>query len=398
MTKRLSYPAYWAQNGQVADPDLDTTNPSYLPNRYATIGWKAEKPPEEWQNFDTQITDLKIIELLADGIAEWDASVPYKSGAITKEAGILYRTIGGIGTTTNKQPSLNPNIWLKLMDNRTYDQYRDDVALIQKTLADHLKADNPHNIDIVRIGGVTSISFLKDLDDPTDSRTINYHKAQMGNVHSVTPAQAKTLPVAGGKFTGDVTFKKKIIFRDSAGFLQLDNSSARCDLTFAGFSLQIDAVGNAYVRSGGQDKLIITEANFVEQQNKINYMFTSGVPWFKFTLQYSLSDVESIGSWTLQSDEDAEFNAQGWGWNFKGMHVSATNFGFATNTAVTSYFSGSLADGTPFIRIFDTNMAQIINGFAGFLTAVSGPDVQFCKELRIYPRLSSYQKLSLAVV
>lgn len=397
MTKRLSYPAYWAQNGQVADPDLDTTNPSYVPNRYATIGWKAEKPPEEWQNFDTQITDLKIIELLADGIAEWDASVPYKSGAITKEAGILYRTIGGIGTTTNAQPSLNPQVWLKLMDNRTYDEYREDVALIQKTLADHLKADNPHNIDIVRIGGVTSISFLKDLDDPTDSRTIKYHKARMGNVHSVTPAQAKTLPVAGGKFTGDVTFKKKIIFRDSNSFLQLDNSSARCDLFFVGLSLQIDAVGNAYVRSGDVDQLIVTEDTFVATQNKINFLFQPQVPWFKFTFDMSLSDVESIGKWTLTQTEGPNYLAGDGALLFYQQTITSAGFGFNTNTNVTVFFRGFLETGETFVRILDTVMGTIGN-FSNFLQTVSDPKARYCSELRIYPRLTTYQKLSLAVV
>lgn len=30
-TKRLAYPAAWAQNGQAVDPDLDTTHPSQRP-------------------------------------------------------------------------------------------------------------------------------------------------------------------------------------------------------------------------------------------------------------------------------------------------------------------------------------------------------------------------------
>lgn len=397
MTKRLMYPTYWAKDGEAVDPDLDTTAPSFIIDRYKTIGWKAEKPPEEWQNFDTQITDLKIIELLAGGIAEWDDSVSYKSGAITKESGVLYRTVGGIGTTTNKQPSLNPNIWLKLMDNRTYDEYREDVSLIQKTLADHLKADNPHNIDIVRIGGVTSISFLKDLDDPTDSRTIKYHKAQMGNVHSVTPAQAKTLPVAGGKFTGDVTFKKKIIFRDSAGFLQLDNSSARCDLTFAGFSLQVDAVGNAYIRAGNVDQLIVTEDTFVATQNKINFLFQPQVPWFKFTFKFSLSDVESIGKWTLVQTEEPNYLADDGALLFYQQTIASLGFGFNTRTNVTVFFRGFLETGEEFVRVFDTIMG-IVGGFSNFLQTVSAPKARYCSELRIYPRLTAYQKLSLAVV
>ena len=77
MTKRLQYPTYWASGGTATDPDLDTTAPSYEANRYKQNGWHAEKPPEFWQNFLSQITDEKIIARMVDGFQLFDSIFTY---------------------------------------------------------------------------------------------------------------------------------------------------------------------------------------------------------------------------------------------------------------------------------------------------------------------------------
>ena len=91
MTNRLKYPTPWASGGTAKDPDLDTTHPSYIADRYATVGWKSEKPPEEWQNFLSQISDDKIIERIVKGIVEFDSTVTYTEGAVYAKSGKWYK-------------------------------------------------------------------------------------------------------------------------------------------------------------------------------------------------------------------------------------------------------------------------------------------------------------------
>lgn len=397
MTKRFKYDIAWAQGGLATDPDLDTTAPSYIPDRYKTIGWKAEKPPEAWQNFDTQISDLKIINLLQEGIPEWQDDISYPPLSITKEAGIIYRN-NGVGPSTNKRPSTNPTVWLPTMSDSESD-YNDSVGRIQTTLSDHVAADNPHNLDIVRIGGVTKSQFSTPLSDPNDSKTIVYHKNQMGKLHGLTPAQAGTLPTGGGAFAGDVTFLKKLIFRDT-WFLQLNPATAKCELQMgtssSSFGISIDVLGNAYARIAGVEYLIVTEATFVQTQNKVNPLFSIPEPYFAFNLQWNISDVNSRGAWTLDMPVDPVYLVPSGELFFRGVAMTSSNFGFATLTPITIYFAGRNKDGKEYRGVFDTGIAMI-NNFSNFLIQFVSPDTDYVKELKLFPRLTAYQKLQLVV-
>lgn len=398
MTKRLAYPAAWAQNGQAVDPDLDTTHPSYEANRYATKGWHSEKPPEQWQNFLSQISDMKVISLLMDGIQQWDSGVTYQVGALSKVAGVSYIRVSVV--TPVKSPELSGSGWDKLVDPTALGFNNLVQGLIDK-LSAHNATSNPHADDIHNvIGG----GYIKSEVDPkfasaTDPKTIVYHMGQFGQtVHGETVAQIGTLSAAlGGTFSGPVIFEEDAIIQISPSMVvHLNQATALLEMANGTVSLGVAANGVGYVVTTGGMFVVMSEANYAQLNNVQNGRFALPIPIMSMNFFNSMDDVESIGNWILDSVDAPAFNS------FGALSLANPVY-FVKSQQVpnaTWYLMGYSATGTSIFKVVDVPSGVTITGGATamrnlikFVSPSNG--IEFIKALVVYPRLTDYQKSML---
>lgn len=398
MTERLAYPAAWAQNGQAVDPDLDTTHLSYESNRYATKGWHSEKPPEQWQNFLSQISDMKIISLLVDGIQQWDSGVTYQVGALSKVAGVSYIRVSVV--TPVKSPELSGSGWDRLVDPTALGFNNLVQGLIDK-LSAHNAESKPHADDIHNVVGGGYIKSEVDLKfaSATDPKTIVYHMGQAGQtVHGETVAQIGTLSAAlGGTFSGPVIFEEDAIIQISPSMVvHLNQATALLEMANGTVSLGVAANGVGYVVTVGGMFVVMSEANYAQLNNVQNGQFALPIPTMSMNFFNSMSDAESIGNWILDSDDAPAFNSFG--------ALSLVNPVYFVKSRqvpnATWYLMGYSATGTAIFQIVDypagititggtTTMRDLIN----FVSPSNG--IEFIKALVVYPRLTGYQKSML---
>ena len=398
MTQRLAYPAAWAQNGQAVDPDLDTTHLSYEDNRYATKGWHSEKPPEQWQNFLSQISDMKIISLLVDGIQQWDSGVTYQVGALSKVAGVSYIRVSVV--TPVKSPELSGSGWDRLVDPTALGFNNLVQGLIDK-LAAHNAASNPHEDDIHNVIGGGYIKSEVDLKfaSATDPKTIVYHMGQAGQaVHGETVAQIDTLSAAlGGTFSGPVIFEDDAIIQISPSMVvHLNQATALLEMANGTVSLGVAANGVGYVVTVDGMFVVMSEANYAQLNNVQNGQFALPIPTMSMNFFNSMNDVESIGNWILDSVDAPVFNS--FGALSLGNPVTFVKSQVVPNA--TWYLTGYSATGTTIFKVVDvpsevtitggsTTMRNLIN----FVSPSNG--IEFIKALVVYPRLTGYQKSML---
>lgn len=396
MTQRFTYPdGVWASGGVATDPDTDTTHPSYVANRYATIGWKAEKPPNEWDNYLYQITDAKIIWLLQEGIPTYDSGVRYNIGSLTRVGEIVYKNISGLAIV-NTPPATSPTSWQKVLelDGATFTAL---LAALTKKLTDHLAADNPHNDTIEKLGGVQKEYTFKALDDDTDPQTIKYHTKQRGKVHSETPKQLGTLPAATttteNTFTGDVVFSR--IYFDAAkkAYTQLNQATARAEIGLSGTSvLAVDVGGRVYYRTGNVDYLVVTIANFDDIQIQVNNLFALPQPMGMVDVSSGSLSFIGINPVVLTTTSEPVFDAvKGITLAGSGLNANlALNF---TNVPTTAYIVGYNAKGLQ--TEFYNSVQSEYSGLEAFLTNRTVSKFTHLKSITIYPTLSAYQKSTL---
>lgn len=396
MTNRLSLKPQWAQDGVRDDPDLDTTHPIFIANRYEGVGWKEEKPPEEWQNFLSNLTEAQLYYILTNGIPIWDVKTTYLKGAVVCSAagGNIYINVTN-GTLLGKDPATTPASWgiILGLTSSGFDAF---VKEFKDSLTAHMTPPNPHNDTIEKAGGVKQDYVDKGFGDVTDARTIGYHTARTGRVHSETPAQVGTLPTTGGVFTGDVHFLDKIILNVATpGVVDADHTHATTRLSLANYSLHVDATGKGWAAlpDGSPWQLIVSEANFADIQSSLNVKFALPLPEFWFHLEHSMSDVLSIGKWTITSAAEPVFEP-GLGLRFDNNNLTTSSFGYSQATNITALFVGSVGN-VPFSLVIDTGMGNI-GGFSNFLNNLKTGSTNI-KELRIYRRLSALQKTKLVV-
>lgn len=382
MTKRLLYPNVWAEGGTAIDPDLDTTAPSFVANRYANLGWVSEKPPEYWQNFLSQITDLKIQSLIISGIPEKDSSITYGENALYKDSGKVYVVIGGV---PKEVMSVNGT------------EYTSFVGNLNTLYSNHISATNPHN-DTVNT--LVDKSYTKnDVDSffgsPTDPRTIVYHKNLTGAVvHGETPAQVGTLPAsAGGNFTGAVVLQSDAILSASPSkVLHLSGSTAVLELASGGVSIGIDNAGNCYVINSAGTWLIVNESTYSDFQIKWNNRFALPIPILDMRFEFSESDAYSVGNWTISGASDFTFSANG------GIRVdnnSITFTGFNVTIPTTIVVVGRDSNGAVVSAVKDWSTA-IFNSMSSLLTNSGLTSAVYIERITCYPGyLTSYQKSML---
>ena len=398
MTKRLAYPAAWAQNGQAVDPDLDTTHLSYEANRYATKGWHSEKPPEQWQNFLSQISDMKIISLLVDGIQQWDSGVTYQVGALSKVAGVSYIRVSVV--TPVKSPELSGSGWDKLVDPTALGFNNLVQGLIDK-LSAHNAASNPHADDIHNVVGGGYIKSEVDLKfaSATDPKTIAYHMGQAGQtIHGETVTQIGTLSAAlGGTFSGPVIFEEDAIIQISPSMVvQLNQATALLEMANGTVSLGVAANGVGYVVTTGGMFVVMSEANYAQLNNVQNGRFALPIPIMSMNFFNSMNDIDSIGNWILDSVDAPAFNSFG----ALSLANPVTFVKSRTVRDVTWYLMGYSATGTSIFKVVDVPSGVTITGDAtamrnliNFVSPSNG--IEFIKALVAYPRLTDYQKSML---
>ena len=381
MTNRLKYPTPWASGGIATDPDLDTTHPSYVANRYKDVGWKAEKPPEEWQNFLSQISDDKIIERIVKGIVEFDSTVTYPEGAVYAKSGKWYKIEGGVE---------------KEILSISFPEYNNLINTLNALITNHLSADNPHNDTI---GGLIGGGYEKPAVDAafgsaTDPRTIVYHKAIRDvTAHGETPTQLGTLPTSGGKFTGKIGFLGKLL--NGSGYFRFNGATGRTELTVGSSTISIDATGSSfYLQAGHPDSLIMTESNYPDMNIRSGFAFALPVPLMSMHLQDDINDLEGIGKWTLDTTNAPSF-ATGRGLTIAGNNTAATNVINTTGAATVVAITYAGATKTVSVVDYGSGMNWANTSLADICTILGLTGVTEFNSLTIYPTLSIYQKSML---
>lgn len=381
MTSRLKFQFPWAQDGEVADPDLDTTNPSYIADRYANLGWEAEKPPNEWQNFLTQISDLKIMSLLFSGVAEFDSSVTYQTGAVSVLNGVVQIKVA--------------SGWEQILDMKTVD-YLNDVAALKLIYDNHMAATNPHQDTVETL---TDKSRTKEYLDtafgsPTDPQTIVYHKLQQGRVHQETPEQVGTLPISGGTFTGPVSFLAGMKFTTD-NTVSMNGATGRLELRSGNRILSIDALGNVvWSIVGGEEYQVLTELNYEEFQIRWGNRFALPLPFLDMSITKSLNDASSVNGWTIITSAAPVFQAVDGGLRVDNNTVTFEGFSvFSPGT-----FAVYAMEGT------GKKIRAVVDAPSGYYTSMStlltnlGLTATYVSRITYYPRLTTYQKSMLVSV
>lgn len=392
MTNRLQYGMYWAQDGEAVDPDLDTTAPSFIANRYTNVGWRAEKPPEEWQNFLTQITDTKVLEIVLNGLLSWDSGVVYKLGAITKVGNKLYKRVAT--TPSNVSPDKDNSGW-SLTRVTTATDYVATLSALKKLLTDHTSAENPHEDVIARVVGggyekeETNLFFL----NPADPRTIGYHMGIKDVLaHDETPEQLGTLPVSGGTFPEHIWFLAGVLL-DGGGKLRYNLNTARLEISLSGKTLSIDTSGDVWLFDGLADSLVMTVANYPTMQIRSGFSFALPPPVFSINLETSIFDFFGIGWTSLDTAKTPVFEYER-GFKFSDNNTVVNVIGSPVNcTGWVSY-----SDSTGKIKFAQKDGSSLIGktwNLTEFFSWFGVTDAVYVLQIVFYPRLSLYQKSML---
>lgn len=375
MTQRLKFKFPWAQDGEVTDPDLDTPAPSFIANRYAELGWEVEKPPNEWQNFLSQISDLKIISLLFGGIAEFDSSVTYQVGAVSSLSGVVR-----VNTPTG---------WEEIMDLKQVD-YLNDVSNLKSVYDNHLAATNPHQdtVDTITDKTYSKTTIDDDFGSPTDPRTIVYHKLQMGRVHQETPEQLGTLPTSGGKFTGPVSLLGGVKFGTNIT-IQLNPGNGRIEMRTGNRILSIDALGNVlWGIVGGAEYPVMTELNYSEFQIRWGNRFALPTPYLQMNFSRSINDGSSTRDWSVTTTGTPVFHPSG-GLKIDDNTVTFSGFDITIPTTIVALTRNSVG------VLGRGNSDSPSGGYTNLSTLLSNlslSDAAYVVSITCYPTLTAYQK------
>lgn len=385
MTKRLLYPNFWAEGGTATDPDLDTTAPSFKPDRYDNIGWESEKPPEDWQNFLSQVTDQKILSMLIAGLMPVGADVTYREGSVSMADGRIYIAQGGTGVEAASTTEM------------TFNQL---VSDLMNRLVAHVNADNPHN-DTVNT--LVDKSYEKpwvdaEFGSPSYPSTIIYHQNLRGlDGHGETAEQTGALhSVRGGSFTGDVTFEA-IMALSADQYLHYNSSNGLTELVKGTYALGAGGSGNAYIAGPGGITLVISEANMLSIVLKYNNLFALPAPATSANFLRSMHDGNSVGNWIAEIDGDAVFEPEG-GLNVLGkslqLHMSA-NLEFP----LTAYARGKHKGVWKYaIAEYPRSGASwgVTPTVAGML-GVPLEELEAIEFIQLYPTLNEFQKSMLVM-
>ena len=385
MTNRLQFQFPWAQDGAVEDPDLDTTAPSYIPDRYQTVGWKAEKPPNEWQNFLSQISDLKIISLLINGIQPFDDSITtYVTGSMASFSGVPKVLVDGV--------------WEELLGQDSVG-FLASVAALDQIYKGHMAVTNPHQDTIKTLvgGGYTKSETDVAFNSPTDPRTIVNHMALVGKVHMETPQQVGTLPIAGGTFTGPVGMANgtQLIFGTDL-YVAFNTDTGRTEIRVGNRTLSIDTGGNVWWRTiGGETYQVLVEDVYPGFQIRWGNRFALPQPYLDMNITKTLNDASSIGGWTVSTSATPVFQAVDGGLRVDNNTVTFGGFQIAApGTFVVYAMDGT---GKKLRAIVDAPSGNYTS-MSTLLTNLGLTNATYVSRITYYPILTAYNKSMLVSV
>lgn len=384
MTNRLQFQFPWAQDGAVEDPDLDTTAPSYIPDRYQTVGWEAEKPPNEWQNFLSQISDLKIISLLISGIQPFDDSITtYVTGSMASFSGVPKVLVDGV--------------WEELLGQDSAG-FLASVAAMTQIYENHMATTNPHQDTIKTLvgGGYTKSETDVAFNSPTDPRTIVNHMAQVGKVHMETSQQVGTLPTSGGTFTGPVGMANgtQLVLGTNL-YLAFNTDTGRTELRSGNRTLSIDTGGSVWWRIiGGETYQVLVEDVYPDFQIRWGNRFALPQPYLVMDLNKAINDSNSIGPWTIETSETPTFHQNG-GLSIASNTVTFGGFLITVPTTIVVYAKN--AAGVKLKSVSDAPSAGYTS-LTTLLTNMGLSSAAYVNQIICYPTLTAYQKSMLVSV
>lgn len=397
MTNRLTYPEYWAQDGEALDPDLDTTAPSFVPDRYETIGWESEKPPEQWQNFLTQITDVKIREMLLGGILQWCNTVTYSLGAFAIVDGKIYEKRTEVPGNIN--PPTAGSGWMETLETNLV-AYNEKVQYLKNTLSAHLAEANPHKdtVDTILDGTYLQEYVYDRFASDTRITTIPYHTSRMGaTVHRVTPEQLETLPIAGGTFTGPITFKEEAYVDDSPShYIHRNDATGIFEIVNGTFALGVDSGGKAWFIDSTGTYEVLVEANYDAFNIKYGNSFALPARVMSANFRADINDAKSTGQWWVETSASPEFFNGG----YKIDDNAMTMFGCKVVIPCTVVSVVVLSTGVVSFGSWDAPSFNYPDGFdvKSVLEAslFPGQTISVIRYMAVYPRLSDNQRSMLA--
>lgn len=396
MTNRLSYPEYWAQDGVALDPDLDTTAPSYIPDRYANVGWEAEKPPEQWQNFLSQITDVKIQEMLLGGILQWCDTVTYSLGALAIVDGKIYEKRTEV--PGNISPPTAGSGWMETLETNL-SAYMEKVQHLKNLFSGHMGTENPHKdtVDTVVDGTYLQEYVYDRYANPERLTTIPYHISRTGaTVHRVTPAQLNTLPTSGGTFSGPVVFSQEAYAGTGVSqYIHRNDATGIFEIVNGVFAIGVDSGGRAwYIDSTGSYE-VLTEAKYDAFNIKYGNSFALPVRLLSANFRADINDAESTGQWWVETASTPVFTNGG----YKIDDNAMTMFGCRIIIPCTVVSVVVLSTGDVAFGVADASSFNYESGLDVKATLESvlfpGQTISVIRYMAVYPRLSDNQRSML---
>ena len=269
-------------------------------------GWIAEIPTFQVLNYLQYKVDTTLLALAERGVFEWGTDVQYGLGSLVWDDAtrtVYVATVGAPSRTL--RPSENLGQWAASAIQVSRYDYDDIVSKISAHIAD--TTSNPHRLTANMIGAYNKAQI--------DSLISQYnalvasHANDRNNPHKVTAAQAGAVPVAGGTYTGPVTFQQGMLF-DVSGTSKLSFGPAGLYMQSGDERIGLDASGVPVVgkASTNTNSRIITDATFAEVKAREEPKYAVPAPNF---CQHLIGDFNiNIGSGEFNAPDQWEFNPQ----------------------------------------------------------------------------------------
>ena len=225
-------------------------------------GWITEIPTFQVLNYLQYKVDTTLLALAERGVFEWGTDVQYGLGSLVWDDATKTVYVATVGSPSRTlRPSQNLGQWAASAIQVSRYDYDDIVSKISAHIAD--VTSNPHRLTANMIGAYNKAQI--------DSLIAQYnalvasHANDRNNPHQVTAAQAGAVPVAGGTYTGPVTFQQGMLF-DASGTTKLSFGPAGFYMQSGDTRIGLDASGVPVVGSASTNtnSRIVTDATFAE--------------------------------------------------------------------------------------------------------------------------------------
>lgn len=267
-------------------------------------GWIAEIPTFQVLNYLQYKVDTTLLALAERGVFEWGTDVQYGLGSLVWDDATRTVYVATVGSPSRTlRPSQNLGQWAASAIQVSRYDYDDIVSKISAHIAD--VTSNPHRLTANMIGAYNKAQI--------DSLIAQYnalvasHANDRNNPHKVTAAQAGAVPVAGGTYTGPVTFQQGMLF-DASGTTKLSFGPAGFYMQSGDTRIGLDAGGVPVVgkASTNTNSRIITDATFAEVKAREEPKYAVPEPNF---CQHLIGDFNiNYGKGAINASDNLYFN------------------------------------------------------------------------------------------